>query len=155
MGSDFDPRERETEREFTELALRLPGLSPQRACLERVKAAVDEEARRLRVRRRRLVALRPWVAAAAAVLLAVGLDPPGGSDSTGLPPDPARNPDAILADWVDALGESGEQFARLLDESWLSIGLGFGPGGDVDNEGPDPLDSLEESLESFERMLEV
>jgi hypothetical protein len=153
MSADVDRQEREIERQLAELAPHLSAPAVPDACRARVQAAVGAEARWLRARERRFVALRPWLAAAAAVALAVGLGLPGETERTGLVFNPNENPEAILADWVDALGDSGDRFARLLEVDWLAEG--FDATGEDGNSGEDALDSLEESLESLERMIEA
>lgn len=153
MNADVNRQEREIERQLAELTPHLNAPAPSEACLARVRAAVGVETRRLRARARWFVALRPWMAAAAAVALAVGLGLPGGADRTGSVFDPDESLDAILGDWVAALDDSGDRFARLLEVDWLAEG--FDSTGEDSNTGEDALDSLEESLESFERMIEA
>ena len=151
MNAQFEKLQRKIDRQLAALAphLRAPALSPQR--LASINAALADELRRLQRRQRYLVALRPWVAVAAAVLLAVGFNLPRGSRL--LAPGLGLNESAelALADWADALGESGERFTRLFDEDWVLDD--FGAGADDGGMGGDPLDSLRESLESFEQMI--
>jgi hypothetical protein len=153
MNAEFEQRQHEIDRQLAALAehLRAPALHPD--SVAGVKTAVREEARRLQRRDRRLVMLRPLVGAAAAVLLVVGLSLPGSSEPVGQISAFGDDPAAVFSDWVDALEESGEQFARLLGDDWLFEGLESGS--ERNGEVSDPLDSLEESLESFEQMIEA
>ena len=153
MDAEFEQQQHEIDRQLAALAEQLRAPAPHPDSVAGVKAAVGEEARRLQRRDRRFAALRPLVGAAAAVLLAVGLSLPGGSEPLGQMSTLGDNPAAIFSDWVDALEESGEQFARLLEDDWLFEGLESG--GEENGDAGDPLDSLEESLESFERMIEA
>ncbi|GAG33383.1 unnamed protein product, partial [marine sediment metagenome] len=98
-----------------------------------------------------IVALRPWIGAAAAVVLIVGLSLPFASTTQRALLAPGGNPELAFSDWVAALDESGQQFTSLLGDDWLLETPGSGAGENGDN--GDPLDSLEESLESFERII--
>ncbi len=151
MNRHFERQQREIDQQLAELAgqLRAPALRSQ--CLADIKLAVGVEARRLQRRQRRFVVLRPWLGAAAALLLTVGLSLPRDSAPSRLVFDLGDNPDAVFADWVDALGESGQQFTMLFEDDWLFED--FGPGGEENGDAGDPFDSLEESLESFERII--
>jgi hypothetical protein len=151
MDRDFKRQEREISQQLAALAtyLRAPAPCPQR--IADVKAAVGAEAQRLQRRQRRFLTLRPLVGVAAAVVLVVVLSVPRGSGLSEPAFAGSEKPGAVFTEWVDALGASGEQFGRLLEEDWLFEGLG--PGGEENGEGGGPFDSLEESLESFERMI--
>lgn len=151
MNAEFRQQQHEIDRQLAALAEHLRAPAPDPDSVAGIKTAVRKEARRLQRRDRRFAVLRPLVGAAAAVLLAVGLSLPGGSEPLGQIPAFDDDPAAVFSDWVDALEESGEQFARLLGDDWLFEGLESG--GEKNGEVSDPLDSLEESLESFEQMI--
>jgi hypothetical protein len=151
MDPQFEQHERELDRQLADLAPHLDAPVPRSGLIAQVKSAVDAEARRLRRRNRRIVALRPWIGAAAAVLLTVGLSLPIGSDGHRVPFNLGPSSAIAFNDWVDALDETGQRFTALLGDEWL-----FETPGSGDNQGNgagDPLDSLEESLESFERII--
>lgn len=153
MNEEFKQLEREIERQLAGLAPYLGRPSARPESVDAVKAAVGEEARRLGRRERRRLALRPLVGVAAAALLMVGLSLPQRVGQPGPAFELAADADATLADWVDALAESGEQFTRLLEEDWRFDGLGSEV--DENGENSDPIDSLEESLQAFEQMMEA
>lgn len=152
MNAEFERQEREIDRQLAALAWHLRSPAPGRECVACVRAVVGAEARRLQRRQRLLMVLRASAGVAAALALALGLSLPRGSTPSGRWLDAGEKPDAVFVDWIDALGESGEQFTRLIEDDWLLEG--FGPGGDENGDGG-PLDSLEESLERFERMMET
>jgi len=151
MDREFERQERESDRQLTALARYLRAPTPRPKLIVDIKEAMSAEAQRLRRRQRRLVALRPLVGVAAALLLAVGLSLPRGSGLSEQMFSVGESPGQVFADWVDALGESREQFTRLLDAAWFPEG--FGPGDEENGAGRDPLDTLEESLESFEQII--
>ena len=151
MNAEFDRQQHEIDRQVAALGGWLDSPTPRPDAVARVKTAVAEETGRLRRRDRRLAALRPLVGAAAALLLAVGLSLSGDPDLAGRSFTLGGDPDAIFTDWVDALDESGGQFARLLEDDWLFEYSA--PGNDEYDEFGDPLDSLEESLQSFEEIV--
>jgi hypothetical protein len=148
MEGQFEQQEREVDRRIADLATLLDGPLPRPEHIAAVKNAVDREARRLRRRQRRLVGLRPWIGAAAAVALAVGLSLPFDSATRPALLAPYENPAVAFNDWVNALDESGRQFTSLLGDNWLLEASGSG--GDENGDVGEPLDSLKESLESFE-----
>lgn len=150
MTADMEHLERDVERQFAELG-RLLDATPSAGAVERVKSAVDSELARLHRRDRLASVLRPWVGAAAAVLLAVGLATPRAAHPTDSLLALSDNPEQAFSGWVKALDESGEQFAALLDDDWILDA--YGAFGDDDGADIDPLDSLEESFESLERMI--
>lgn len=149
MTGDMKQLEREIERQFDGVG-RLFDAAPSPASVERVKSALDEEMSRIRRRDSLMSYVRACVGAAAAVLLTLGVTLPRSSQ----PPDwfvLDDNPEQAFSEWVDALDESGAQFARLLDGGWI-----FDCYGDFDNDietDLDPLDSLEESFESLEHVI--
>jgi hypothetical protein len=151
MNAEFRQQEREIDRGLTALATNLRAPAPRPERIADIKAAMSAEAQRLRRRKGRLVALRPLVGIAAGLLLALVLSLPGGTRSSERMVAFDESPGVVFADWVDALGESREQFTRLLDAGWSPEG--FGPGSEENGAGRDPLDSLEESLESFEKIV--
>ena len=149
MNAQFEQYEREVERGLADLATRLDQPAPNAEQIAAVKNTVAAEARRLGRRQRRITRLPPWLGAAA-VLLAVGLSLPFGST----PREAAvaiDHSDVVFSDWLDALDESGQQFTSLLGDDWLLETRGS----DADEDGSlgDPLGTLEESLESFERII--
>ena len=153
MNAEFRQRERELDRQLAAIAPHLDAPAPGEECIAHLRQAVDQEAQRLGRRRKLLVRARPWLGAAAALLLAVGLSLPTETGTHAPPVAAGDNPDEAFTNWVDALGESGEQFTRLLDDNWLlnASGTDGGENGEV----VDPFDSLEESLQAFERMTEA
>lgn len=150
MKPELKQLEREVERQLAELGEHLRAPGPSARCIASVRSAVSAEARRLRQRQRRLVLLRPWAGIAAAALLVLGLSLPRAFEASAVAVDLGEDADAIVVGWVDALVDSGEQFTRLLEEDWLLNGSGAG---DESTDGVDPLDSLEESLDSFAQLI--
>jgi hypothetical protein len=151
MNPQLEQLERQIGRQLAELTPDLDAPAPRPECIAQLKVRVDAEARRLRRRQRRLVAARPWIGVAAAVLLAIGLSLPPAAGPGELVIGPVQDADAAFVGWLDALDQSEERFAALLEEDWLLNGSV--PAGEENGEGIDPLDSLEQSLESFERMI--
>jgi len=150
MLRELDRLEREADELLAGLAphLRVP---PPPAAVARVRSAVSAEVRRLEARRQRLVALRPLAGlAAAVVLLAVGLRWPRAATSSAALLAAGEGPAAAFEKWVDALEESGDRFASLLEADWLLDALN----GDAENTGaPDPFESLDQSLQSLEQVV--
>jgi hypothetical protein len=151
MNTDFRRQEREIDRGLAALAASFRAPAPRPQSVAAIKAAMSAEAQRLRRRQRRLVTLRPLVGVAAALVLAVGLSLPRGSPLSADVFAAGENPEAFFVGWLDALGASGEQFTRLLEEDWFIERLG--PAGEENGEGGDRFDSLEESLQSLERIV--
>ena len=150
MDPRFDNQERELDRRLAELADRLDVPAPRPECLASIKANMDGEVRRMQHREIRLSAWRPWLGAAAALLLTVGLSLPLGSKSA--PRVILRdNPEIAFAGMLEALGESETRFALLFEESMCFEGSGSysDPGSEV----VDPFESLEDTLESFEYIM--
>ncbi len=150
MDPRFEKQEREIDRQLAGLAERLDPPAPRPECLASIKANIDEQARRMRRRAMWVAAWRPWLGAAAALLLMVGLSLPPASKST-TKVHSWESPEAVFAGWVDALGESETRFALLLEDSMYIEGAGFYS--ESDGDIVDPFESLEESLESFEYMV--
>ena len=151
MDAKSEQHEREVDRELADLATHLDGPAPPPGRIAAIKNVVDAEARRLQRRQRRIVALRPWIGAAAAVALTVGLSLPFGSATRSVLLALDANPEVAFSDWVQALDESGRQFTSLLGDEWLLEASGSG--GEENGDAGNPLDRLQESLESFERMI--
>ena len=145
MSGDFEQLERELEQEFAALAPKLATPAPRAVAVARTKAAVAAECQHMR-RRRWLITLRPAIGVAAAVLLIVSFWTPAGSGTAATGVDPA----SALDEWVDAFDASGDQLAAMFEYDWLLDG-----GSDNDNGTADPLDLLEDSLESFEQLMET
>jgi hypothetical protein len=151
MDRQLEQHEREIDRQLAGLAPRLDGPAPRRERIAAIKDAIDVEARRLRRRERRIVTLRPWIGAAAALLLTVGLSLPFGPRGYQAPLAADEDPAVAFGNWVAALAETGERFAVLFDDDWY---LGAeASDGEENADVADPFDSLEESLESFARMI--
>jgi hypothetical protein len=150
VNAQFEQYEREVERGLADLATRLDQPAPNAEQIAALKRVVVAEARRLGRRQRRITRLRPWLGAAAAVLLTVGLSLPFGSTPREVVVA-TDHLDVVFSDWLDALDESGQQFTSLLGDDWLLETRGSGA--DEDGSLGDPLGSLEESLESFERII--
>jgi hypothetical protein len=153
MDAELKRQQREIDRQMAMLAENFSSAAPPADVIARVKSAVEAEAERLRQRDHRLVVLRPLLGAAAALLLAIGLSLTSGNVPTNSSFAVGGDPDAVFAAWVDALDESGDQFTRLLGDDWLLMDPA--PSDDGRGEGDDPLDSLEESLESLEQIIGV
>jgi hypothetical protein len=153
MNAEFEQQQREIDRQIAMLAEHFGSAAPPADVVARVKSAVEAEAERLRRRDHRLVMLRPLLGAAAAFLLVVGLSLTSGNEPTDSSFAVGGDPDAVFAAWVDALDESGDQFTRLLGDDWLLMDPA--PSDDGRSEDDDPLDSLEESLESLEQIIGV
>ena len=151
MDRQLEQNEREVDRQLGDLAEHLDAPGPRPERIAAITNAVDVEARRLRRRQRRIVALRPWISAAAAVLLSIGLSLPFASTARQALLGPDERPEVALDDWFDALNESGREFTRLLGDDWLLEAPASGD--DENGDTGDPLDSLKESLESFERII--
>jgi hypothetical protein len=144
---DWQSQQPELDRQLADLAPRLAGPAPRPEHLATIRNAVAAEARRLH----RLAALRPWIGAAAAVLLTVGLSLPFGTGTRYPAALRDASPEAVFNDWVAALDDSGRQFAGLLESDWLLAPADSGA--EENGDGSDPLESLEESLQSFEHMI--
>jgi hypothetical protein len=151
MGEQFQQHEREVDRELADLAPRFDRPSPRPERIAAIKDAIDAEARRLRRRERRIVALRPWIGAAAALLLTVGLSLPVGSRGYQALLAADEDPGVAFGNWMAALAETRERFAALFNDDWY---LGAeGSNGEENTDVADSFDSLEESLESFARIM--
>ena len=153
MSGNLEQLERELDRQIAELGERLRAPAPGPACLARVTAAVDAENRRLQRRGPRLALLRVCIGAAAAMLLGVGLSVTREAVPVEEVLHLEDDPEVAVTDWVDAMDESEERFTRLFEDQWLFEGLERG--GNDAGESADPLKSVEESLESFEQMIEA
>ncbi|RMF73121.1 MAG: hypothetical protein D6744_16005 [Planctomycetota bacterium] len=152
MSDDLNQLERSVQRELAELAPVLDTALPDPDALARVRGVVRAEAVRIRRRavwRRRVAGS---LAAAAALLLAVGLrlpSPPTGVDPLELVYADA-DPVELLEEWVDANYESSERFSALYNQTWCLTELDS----DVDDADIESsLDDLERSFESFESLL--
>jgi len=151
MDRNLEQHGHEVDRRLAELAEHLGAPAPRREHIAAIKDAIDAEARRLRRRERRIVRLRPWIGAAAAVLLTVGLSVPLGPRAYQALLAADEDPAVAFGNWVAALDETGERFTMLFGDDWY---LGAdGANGQENTDVGDSLDSLEESLESFERIV--
>lgn len=151
MDRQFEKHEREIDRQIADLARQIDAPAPRRERIAAIKDVVDAEARRLRGRERRLISLRPWIGAAAALLLLVGLSLPFGSSGRRMWSVPDADPEAAFSDWVRAFDETDERFTALFDDGWyLNVNSATR---DANAEVRDSLDSLQESLESFESII--
>ena len=151
MSDEIKTLEMKVAKEFSEAAAVLDVPPPDPQVVARTRAAVRDEA--LRIRRRSVWRHRAasWVAAAAAILLAVGVRLPA-------PPavDPlerafaAADPVVLLDEWIDANYESNERFSALYNQTWWlsEIESEFD-----EAEIQSSLDDVEASFESFESIL--
>jgi hypothetical protein len=147
MSDTLDNLVRTVEREARLLA-GLPAVQPAPECLARVRAAVLAEAERLGSRPRRTRVAPPWLASAAALLLAVGLS---GVLRHSTPWFGAGTMDTdLVAVWVDAVDESRETLAALLDEGWMVSASGADV--DYDSQIDDILDGFKEFFGPFETL---
>lgn len=137
--------EREVERGLAALASELEVGEPRSAAVQRVRAAVAEEARRMHALERQRGAWRPLVGMAAAVALVLVLHVPMTSGPQA-PLAGAWDPNDALQTWAEAADESSRRVTQSLNGSLEAS----------DNEresGDDPFQSVEESFELFERMI--
>ncbi len=141
------PRKSEAiDRELAALMRHLPEPQPDPQTLGRIKAAMAAEARRLRRRQRWLSIARQLGAVAAAAVLVLLLSRGPRSSS---PVPVVVEPDRELATWVEAADVSRQQVEALWTIDPLAS---LDPASDYDT--PDvPLESLEESFESLERLI--
>jgi hypothetical protein len=139
----MDKLQQTVEREM-ELLRDLPAAAPRAECVERVRSAVMQQARRA-ARIRRWISLgRAAAGAAAALILAVGwLTLPIGVHSIG--PDPGE----VLDEWAAALEASSQRLAGLVGEAWAQ---GEARVGDDEGNLEELLDSLDRSFERFEAL---
>lgn len=152
MKNGVEQLERTVDRELSEFAHALDVSAPDPDVLAKVRSTVRAEAihiRRRTVRRHRLVGA---LAAAAALLIAIGLKTP----SPATVADPLEivyadaDPAELLEEWIDANYESSERFSALYNQTWSLTDLDS----DVDEADIESsLDDLERSFESFESLL--
>jgi hypothetical protein len=137
MNQKLEELERLVKQEMGLLA-QLPAPDPGADAVGRVQDAVRAEAARLRPPRERVWVLPRWAAVAAAALLAVGLSDVfrGSLSPTGNTGD-TRN---ALDVWAEAIQDSSDRMAYLLDYGWL-VDSGT-------SEGSEPLQGLLESLDT-------
>lgn len=152
MTGDMRQLERELERQIDGLG-RLLDAAPSSASVERLKSALDEETSRIGRRQSLMSYVRVCMGAAAAVLLALGLTLPRAPQLQSSPFALDDNPEQAFTEWVDALDESGAQLTSLLDDGWFLDC--YGDSDDASEVEGDPLNNLEESLESLERVIGV
>ena len=133
--------ERTLDRQMGLLAHHLRTPDPHSECIERVKAAIAQEAVRLEQQARRLRLFRRWGAVAAALLLAasLGWPPPSGPTADLAPANPAE----MLAEWAAAIEQSSERVTMLLTDDWIPD-RGLTPG-DEEQELENLLESLDQS----------
>ncbi len=142
MSNDISQLERRVEREMAALRA-LPDIQPGRACIERVQAAVIAAGARNSGWGPWPWQARPWIGAAAALVLAIGW-------VTQTPPATPVDPETLLADWASAWEESSERLVVVLDEGWL---FGAGDDGvDEDAELDDLFQGLDQSFDRFEAL---
>ncbi len=139
------------QRVEAELARWSPAFDPPMpsvASVSRARGAM------LATARRRAWKLRlQWsMSAAAAVLLALVLSLPGGAPHSALPEawPPSADPAIVLEEWSDALEESGDRLAGVVDPT-LNATLDA----DRDAAADDALDALSESLDALSALLDV
>ena len=142
MKDGVSDLERVVEQEM-QLLRALPAVTPSRACVARVAAAVVREAARATGRGPRpLARARLAISVAAAVFLAVGL--------TAVSRWPrvvtCADPEATLQDWAAAWDESSGRLARVLDRRWA--------GGEYEptNEGAELEELFDDLQQSFDRL---
>lgn len=132
------------DRELGALMRRCPDPQPDPQAVARIRAALRAETlARRRQAHLATFARRVGSVAAAAVLvfaLARGLRP------AAAPIPPTGQPDRVLTTWAEAVEESREQVERLWTADMLTS-LDAESGYDL------PLESLEESFESLERLI--
>jgi hypothetical protein len=143
MNGDRSEAEIRIERAFNALAPHLDVECP-RDLSERVRHAVCAETRRQRTFGR-LRAASPWLAAAAAALLVLGLRLPFVVESPPLEQYAAGHPDAFLEEWAEAGAEAGERLTMLIDQTWWPD----------DALSTDPDESAEEALYAFDETFEA
>ena len=147
MKSDLDKFEALVEQE-AQLLAQLPAAPPRSACVARVQAAVIAESERLGPPGARRWTLPRWGATAAAVLLAAGLS---GLLSSPLPTGGATMDDAeLLGVWAEAVGESTDSLALLLEDGWLVNGASREMDSDAEIDGF--LNGLEQFFEPLDAL---
>ena len=143
MQEQLAQLERLVEQE-AELLGNLSTPAPRPEVVDRVRQAVRAEAARLGGSRRTWMVTPRWVGAAAAVVLALGLQ---GVFSGSRTPDAGE----LFDVWAEAVDDSSEQFTLLLDDDWMLAGDDGETGAQV--EGLlDSLDSAFEQLSSLDRL---
>jgi hypothetical protein len=148
MRIDVDEEIRDLERRVAgemKLLSALPAVAPQPECMQRVKAAVVLEARRIVRQQRCWRYLRLGFGAAAALLLVVGWLTTSRAPSTR----PRIDTDAVLNEWGAALDESNARLARLLSGEGSATEL---VSGDEDTELEDLFRGLDDFLNRFEQL---
>ncbi len=146
MADELDNLEREVEREMA-LLRSLPAEPLDRACVDRVTAAVVAEAARIGRTRRRRAWVRVSLGAAAAVLLALGVRQMWPRTSATLS---APDADAQLQQWAAALDESDDRVAALAAEGWSRGDTGNQS--EEDEELEELFHSVDQSLLHFEEL---
>ncbi len=132
------------DRELNALMRRWPDPQPDPQAVARIRALLRAEALVRRRQGRRTMLLRRVGSVAAAAVLVFAL-------ARGLRPAPSltcptAQPDRILTTWAEAVEQSREQVERLWTADMLTS-LDAESGYDL------PLESLEESFESLERLI--
>jgi hypothetical protein len=142
MKDGVSDLERVVEQEM-QLLGGLPAVTPSRACVERVAAAVVREAARVAGRGpRRFTRARLAISVAAAVFLAVGLT------AVSRWPRAVRcaDPEATLQEWAAAWDESNGRLARVLERRWA--GSEYEPA----NEGAELEELFNDLEQAFDRL---
>jgi hypothetical protein len=141
MNDALDKLQHTLDRQMGLLARHLRTPAPRPEAIRRVRSAVAREAAQVERQAHRLRLIRRWAAAAAAVLLAIGLGWPPATEQPGniTPGDPAE----MLAEWTGAVDESSNQIAALLSGDWLPDKTEAT--GNEERQLEDLLDSLDQS----------
>lgn len=141
-------RIRETiDRELGRLMGRLPEPQPDPQVLARIRAAITAEARTLSRRQHWLAAARRIGSLAAAAALVFALSRPLGPAESRIPQ--MGEPDQMLATWEQAADASRQQVEQL----WVADPLASLDATSGYDTPEVPLESLEESFESLERLI--
>jgi len=149
VNTDLNQLERRTERALADVATHLAAACPPDV-LQRTRLAVRAEAARHRTRQRWLRA-SPWLATAAAVLLALALQTPSTIEEPALEPVVAGEPAEFLEEWADVSALAGERLTLLLADPWYAVDQH-----EAGDESPDEtLETLEEALQALEQVTGV
>ncbi len=147
MNAGYRQIRESIDRELSALMGRLPEPQPDPQTLARIRAAIASEARARRRRDGWLAAVRRIgsVAAAAALVFVLTRGPRPAEPQMRL----TAEPDETLATWVEAADASREQVEQL----WVADPVASLDASDGYDTPEVPLESLEESFESLERLI--
>lgn len=144
MNTELEQLAAQVDAELGRLGPLLDVDQPAWRFTTRLRQVVEAEGQRMRWRRR-VAPLCTALAAAAAVLLAIGLNAPR---TQPLDVFEGLGPEQVLDAWTDASAEAGESFTMLYEDDWLDAST------DIEGERglDDAADSLDRAFEAFDRV---